>query len=77
MDDGRRGCSRGRTDCETCVEENEIPLCEPHFVEDCNEGLMEYASAFTERHAVCTKMSVMQVHQSTAVVAGRAMGELL
>ena len=39
-------------------------------------GLMEYASAFTERHAVFTKMSLMQVHQSTAVVGGRAMGEL-
>ena len=34
---------------------------------------MEYASAFTERHAVCTKKSLMQVHHSTAVVAGRAM----
>ena len=76
VDDGGRGCSRGGPDCEPCVEENEIPLCEPQFVEDCNEGLMEYAFAVTERHAVCTKMSLMQVHQSTAVVGGRAMGEL-
>ena len=76
VDDGGRGCSRGRTDCEPCVEENEIPLCEPQFVKDCNECLMEYASASTERHAVCTKKSLMQVHQSTAVVAGRAMGKL-
>ena len=37
---------------------------------------MEYASAVAERHAVCTKMSLMHVHQSTAVVGGRAMGEL-
>ena len=37
---------------------------------------MEYASAVAERHAVCTKMSLMQVHHSTVVVGGRAMGEL-
>ncbi len=37
---------------------------------------MEYASAFTERDAVCAKMRLMQVHQSTSVVAGRPMGEL-
>ena len=72
-----RGSSRGRTDCEPCVEENDIPLCEPQFVGDCSEGLMEYASVFTERHAVCTKKSLMQVHHSTAVVAGRAMGGIL
>ena len=76
VDDGGRGCSRGGTDCELCVDGNEILLCEPQFVEDCNEGLMEYASAVTKRHAVCTKMSLMQVHQSTFVVGGRAMGEL-
>ena len=38
---------------------------------------MEYASAVAERHAVCTKMSLMQVHHSTVVVGGRAVGELL
>ena len=59
------------------MEENEIPLYEPQFVEDCNEGLVEYATAFTERHAVCTKKTLLQVHLSTAVVAGRAVGELL
>ena len=37
---------------------------------------MEYAFAFTERHAVCTKKSLMQVHHNTAVVDGRAMDEL-
>ncbi len=37
--DGRRGSSRGRTDCEPCVEENEILLCEP----------MECASTFADQ----------------------------